>query len=150
MSLNHNYIACARNACAAVITVHPGEEDRLRRSGETFYCPAGHSNFFPVGKTDEQKTIEKLERELERERGWHEDTVERQQHALGVVSQMRGGTQVCPMGCGWRTNRRLAWHPEPSDVARFYDRVYADLREHMVRDHNATVAPVALLEEVTS
>ena len=42
----------------------PAERIRkLRQSHATFYCPNGHSQYFP-GKTAEEKRIEQLEREV--------------------------------------------------------------------------------------
>lgn len=54
-------LACAAPGCPAVIVLHRDQEQRLRRTGESFYCPAGHSQHF-TGKTAEQREIERLQK----------------------------------------------------------------------------------------
>jgi len=38
---------CAQSGCSATITLQHDHERRLRETHETFYCVAGHPNFFP-------------------------------------------------------------------------------------------------------
>jgi hypothetical protein len=38
--LTHNTLTCCHEGCYAVITLHPDDEQRLRRTHEWFYCPA--------------------------------------------------------------------------------------------------------------
>jgi hypothetical protein len=143
--LTHNRLSCAREGCYAVITLHPDDEQRLRQTHETFYCPAGHRNYFP-GKTDQEKRIEQLERTLASIREDRAEWI----HELGTeqdrVRFLVRGSQVCPLGCGWHSTRRLPWTATPRELGRFLERAGNDLADHLVREHNATRAPVALLK----
>ena len=128
----HQTINCARKGCYAIVTLHPDDEARLRRTHEEFFCPAGHSNYFP-GKTEEEKTIERLERRVEDSEEWAQCEHDRAERHRTLAEAM----QVCPLGCGWKGRRRLPWDAQKPDVARFTDRVYADLREHLRAAHGA-------------
>lgn len=119
---------------------------RLRKQDhETFYCPNGHPRYYPEKNDDEQK-IEQLEKQVARfEKFWDQET-ERCHEWMNRYELMRGGAMVCPLGCGWKTSRRTSgWPPDPSGIARFFDRVWGDLRQHLIHEHNATMQPVALL-----
>lgn len=133
--LNHVHIACATPKCHATITVHVQEEERLRRTGETFYCPAGHSNFFPRGKSKKDERIEQLERQLSSARidaaSWR-DTSTRYREAL------LHDAQTCPFeSCGWRGTRRLPWFASDEDLTRFFARVWQDLADHLSFQHGS-------------
>ena len=132
----HVEISCASKGCFAIITMHPDDEARLRRSHETFYCPAGHSNYYP-GKTPEQK-----EREGERWRERWEETMEAGQ-------LLATGVRTCPLGCGWTATRksRGLWQGDQEAVSRYIDRAGRDLAEHLLTEHNATRKPIALIAE---
>lgn len=131
MSLGHVTINCAREKCYAVITVHEQEEDRLRKTGETFFCPAGHSNYFP-------KTPSAEEREL---RG-----------VRSKLSQMRNvawaffvGVKTCPLGCGYQSRRFIQGDIDQwrgYDVHRYLDRVGGDMAQHLQREHGAQLKVV--------
>lgn len=56
--------ACCVKGCGEIIVTHTDIEKRRQRTGETFYCPAGHGQSYIVGKTKEQKRIEQLERSI--------------------------------------------------------------------------------------
>lgn len=60
---NH-YTDCCYEGCYATICLSPKNYERLRRTGEWFYCPAGHQQHF-TGKTDEQKQIDRLQSRLD-------------------------------------------------------------------------------------
>lgn len=63
-----------------------------RRDHKTFYCPLGHSNFFP-GKSEEDKLREQLTaaRELaEREARRRRETADRAEHLLRSRDAYRG------------------------------------------------------------
>lgn len=144
--MRHVHIDCAREGCYAVITVHPQEERRLRQTHERFYCPAGHSNYFP-GKTEEEKTIERLRDRV------NELTTEVWQRVSpwrSAVMELREGVRVCPMGCGYVSRRRLTgWPPDEGDVGRYLDRVWFDLREHMQLEHGAQTSTIKQIPAVT-
>lgn len=127
--LTHTKISCCAKGCYAVITLHPDDERQLRRTHETFYCPAGHGQSF-TGKTEEEKRADKWERIA---RDWQDQATER----IETVQALRDGLRVCPFGCGWHSNRRLPWRPDESDIARFFDRVWFDMAEHLQRHHGA-------------
>lgn len=141
--LTHRHVTCAEQGCFAVITLHPDDERRLRRTHETFFCPAGHRNFFP-GKTEEEKHAERLERRLEALGDRLDDVVSQRER---LRDALRHGAQVCPLGCGWKGARRLPYRADDHELARFFDRAHRDLADHLLEDHNATRRPVALIAE---
>lgn len=132
----HVEINCATQGCYAIITLHPADAARLRRTHETFYCPAGHHNYF-AGKTDDEKRLERLRDSLDRAN-------ERSYQRTLLVRHFVNAIQVCPFGCGWVGSRRLSEWNEAS-AGRFLDRVGHDLSDHLQHDHNATRKPIALL-----
>lgn len=94
------------------------EADRRRDHG-TFYCPAGHRNFYG-GKSKEEKLSEELSRErqrkaeLEDEAKWQREARERAERrasaARGQVTRLknRASAGVCP--CCNRSFAALARH----------------------------------------
>jgi hypothetical protein len=146
----HVEISCASEGCFAIITLHPEDQARLRRSHERFYCPAGHANLYP-GRTLEQKEREELERRLmyaERHVGeWRH----RWEEMMEAGTLLVAGVRTCPLGCGWTAARkpRGLWQGDQEAVSRYMDRAGRDLAEHLMTDHNATRKPIALLPERT-
>lgn len=57
-------LACPTSGCGT-FWLDDDLERQLRRNHKTYYCPAGHPQYFP-GKTDEEERIEELEAALER------------------------------------------------------------------------------------
>lgn len=151
--LSHRTLTCCHEGCLAVITLHPDDEAKLRRTHEWFYCPAGHSQRF-TGKTEEQKKIDELERQLANLREAFEGVANDRGDLTELAHTLKHALQTCPLGCGWSGNRRLSpWdaiqrfrNSDPSAIGRFLDRAGTDMVEHLVADHNATRQPVALLE----
>lgn len=138
MTLDHAHVECAQTGCFAVITLHPQEEARLRSTHEVFYCPAGHQNFYP-GKTTQEKEIERLEQiaiRLRRDvKGW----IDRDWESQKVRGLLARGLLTCPLGCGWKSSRRLLWRADRADARRFMDRAGSDLVEHLAAAHGAKV-----------
>lgn len=148
---SHIQINCASEGCYAIITMHPADEERLRRTHESFYCPAGHGNHFP-GKTVEQKEREELKRraaQLDRLLDGAHDRMHRMHEGAVFLAN---ATRACPLGCGWSTSRRPTglWDGDEEAIGRYLDRIGGDLAEHLLREHNATRQPVALLPERAS
>jgi hypothetical protein len=54
-------IACYKPGCYAKINLSPKDYQQLKRTGEFFWCPAGHRQHF-TGKTEDQKEIDWLKR----------------------------------------------------------------------------------------
>jgi hypothetical protein len=142
----HVTINCATEGCYAIITLHPDDERRLRRTHEPFYCPAGHGNHF-AGKAQSEKERDELRQRIDLLKRCLEEWRERWEGERKTSVLLTHGVQVCPLGCGWVARRRLPWRPEEREVARFLDRVWLDLTEHLLREHNATRKPIALLAE---
>lgn len=113
-------IACAERGCQATIHLHRDIERRVRKSHETFYCPAGHSNYFP-GKTDEEKRVARLEGTVARFQ-------EIFQGALEDRDDWKLRAKCCPFGCGFRVLRKST--PESID---------ASLMFHLIEEHGATM-----------
>lgn len=115
--------ACATRGCQATIHLHHDVEARLRRTHETFYCPAGHHNYF-AGKTDAEKKIAQLEQRAQRFRELWEDACEDR-------DDWKLQAKACPLGCGYRVLRKS----KPENIA-------ATLAFHLIEEHGATM-PVA-------
>lgn len=143
---DHVEITCC--SCGAPIMLHRSHEVRLRASHETFYCPAGHANYFP-GKTKAEKELDQLRKEVRYAEKHRAEWMERWEEEYETRKTLTTAVQVCPLGCGHVGNRRLPWNPGDEDVHRFLDRVGSDLTEHLTRAHNATVNTQRLLTERT-
>lgn len=69
---DHAEYACPTQGCHAIVCLLPELEERLRKTHETFYCPAGHTMSF-TGRTPDQKKIDQLEAQVEKWRAnWRE------------------------------------------------------------------------------
>ena len=144
---DHVKITCCN--CGAPIMLHASHEEKLRASHDSFYCPAGHSNYFP-GKTKVEKERDDLKRQLARSEQMLDDWRDRWESVYSTRSTLATAVQVCPLGCGHVGRRRLPWQPNNEDVHRFLDRVGSDLTAHLTTAHNATVKAQRLLTERTS
>lgn len=134
-ALHHVTHSCATPGCFAIITMHPAEEVRLRRSHETFYCPAGHSNYF-AGKTEHEKRIAQLERQLERHR---REDLESSVKQRRIAERLLNAYKHCPFDCGWSSRRRPDWNRTESGYAALAQRIRQDLVDHLVEAHGAEV-----------
>jgi hypothetical protein len=124
-------IPCARKGCYATIALDPKTYQQLKRTGETFYCPAGHSNYYP-GKTKEQKEIDSLNREVN-QLGREFDIIYDQRELLIAL------TRRCPI-CAATPGRHVRIYREnwrfQDDVANVRDW----MAEHLREEHGAEVA----------
>ena len=59
MKVKLHQITCANKSCRVSFWITDDHYDRLRECHNTFYCPNGHSLYYP-GKTKEEKRIEHL------------------------------------------------------------------------------------------
>lgn len=55
--------ACATEGCAAKCCLDDKHEERARRTHETFYCAAGHANYF-AGGSKSDKLVKELRAEV--------------------------------------------------------------------------------------
>jgi hypothetical protein len=112
--------ACANQGCQATIHLHHDIEAKLRRTHETFYCPAGHHNYFP-GKTDAEKKLADAERRAARFLElWHDAVDDREDWKLRA--------RTCPFGCGFRVLRK-----------RIPENIEAALAFHLIEEHGAAM-----------
>lgn len=126
MSLEHVNVSCPSGGCFAIVTLHPDDEERLRRTHESFYCPAGHSMSFQ-GKTADEKRIAELERVVRNNS--HRSS---QQHE--IRERLVDSLKDCPLGCGWRA-RRHTQDQTPWGYAAMVQRVRGDIVEHLCSEH---------------
>ena len=144
--LGHRTISCYREKCYAVITLHPDDYERLRRTHESFYCPAGHAQHF-TGKTEEQKKIENLECQLRR--AWERVSEGNEDYRM-LRDALTHDAQTCPFpSCTWRGARRLPWLSGEDTLTRFFARVWSDMAEHLEHAHAARVRPQAQIPSKT-
>jgi len=104
--------------CGAEFGVEARRLEELRETGETFYCPNGHSRRYTVGPTKDQKRIAELERSLRSawERAGHWQQAHRE-----AVSMFRR----CPLCL------------EVVTRARDEERIAARIAEHLIAEHGA-------------
>lgn len=114
----HREFACATEGCGHIICLTAQHEQRLRRTHETFVCPAGHRQGF-YDESDDEKTIRLLRRQLNqawaRVSGWQ-----------AQARYMRDELRFCPLDCGFRVKR--VWTP---------DSIRARMATHLVDVHGA-------------
>lgn len=136
MFLTLGTFTCANCGLAFGLTAE--FEAKRRKDKQSFYCPNGHSQYFP-GETDEQKQIRQLREQLaakERDRAaaesgrqvWRqraESTERRLRGTKAVVTRMRkrAAAGVCPVeGCKRHfanLQRHIATkHPERAHKSR--------------------------------
>lgn len=128
MSAHINCAECGIDFCMP--TAH---HQRLRESHETFYCPNGHRNHYP-GKTDKEKRIETLERQLK----WARDDDRRHYEAFkDRTHQFAEALRECPAGCGWRSPCHIRHHYN-FDFG-FEERVRESVALHLSEVHGAEV-----------
>lgn len=117
MSICRTY-ACCWKGCQAVIHLHHDTEQKLRKSHEDFYCPAGHAQAF-VGATKEEEKIAQLERSVDRwQELWGEMADSRDEWKLAV--------KQCPFECGFRVVRKSK-----------LENVRFALANHLIEEHGA-------------
>lgn len=122
--------ACASQGCGHTIHLHHDLEERLRRTQETFYCPAGHSNYFPAKKDDTAARLARAERQRDE---WRERWQEQYERA----DEWRLHAKRCSFGCGFYSRKRIP------------DAITADLVLHMVEEHGARM-PEPIEQEVVA
>jgi len=115
-------IGCAQ--CGVVFSMPEQLEEKRRADHGEFYCPNGHSNYFP-GKTKQEKEIERLERAAHDWREWAG------QHAAERDAWTRA-LRHCPI-C-----ERLV------SKARTPERAAERLRFHLVEGHGARPLRLAI------
>lgn len=118
----HNEFACPTKGCGHIVCLTETLEERLRRTHETFYCPAGHRMSF-TGQTDAERTIAKLRESLRT--AWRtagDRALER--------NEARERLKLCPLRCGFQSRKRT-----PGTIHR-------DILWHLVGEHGARL-PVA-------
>lgn len=121
----------------------PLMQKRREDHGE-FYCPNGHSNYFP-GKTAKEKRIEELERQVAQSHRMYDAVHDDWRHAYGVGEDLIVALKECPIpGCGWRSRKRIT--RTGAELGRGIERVRHDLVEHFIRDHAGRAIDAKLLE----
>lgn len=110
--------ACPTRGCGHVVHLHHDVEQRLRRTHESFYCPAGHALSFK-GATNDEKRIRFLEQTIERWRDRWEEQAE-------AADEWKLQARTCPFGCGYRVLRK-----------RLPEAITAALVLHLVEEHGA-------------
>jgi hypothetical protein len=123
-------VSCAQRGCYATINLSPKGYGRLKRTGERFFCPAGHSNYF-AGKTDEQKEIDRLTRDLDHT----ERDLTRAENQRDTAIEL---VRRCPI-CLKTPGRHIQVHRNPwryeDDLANVRDW----MAEHVRTEHMAEV-----------
>jgi hypothetical protein len=88
--------SCECAACGTVFGMNPHLERQLRQSHATFYCPAGHSNYFP-GESEAERVKRLLkEEEARHARTLARENTERMEKEKLARKLKRVGRGVCP------------------------------------------------------
>jgi hypothetical protein len=102
-------------SCGTVIAMVDEMFDRRQKTGETFYCPNGHSQHFIVGETKADRFKRLMENERARADMWRDqaEAAERSKRAVrGHLTRIRRriANGVCP--CCTRTFQNVERHME--------------------------------------
>jgi hypothetical protein len=120
-------INCAN--CGITFDLPDHFEEKRRNDHATFYCPNGHSQYFP-GKTKEQKRIEELEQQLARTRERESRTFH---ELLSEREEWKHLAKTCPI-CGEEIAGRL----------RVRENIVQRLADHLRFEHGAVARRRAL------
>ena len=115
-------IACA--ACSMDIYLSPAYVQQRRDDHQTFFCPAGHSNYFP-----EQSSEEKLRDRLARETHGREQAEARARHNADRAERS-ARSAAAYKGQATKLKRRVS-----RGVCPCCNRTFADLAQHMAGQH---------------
>jgi hypothetical protein len=105
------HIECYRQGCGHLICMSQATNARLRRTHETFYCPAGHGQAYH-GQTEQEKELEDLRRRASRHQEQTRDWVRYVHKLQDEGTRLRRVTRTCPL-CDEvmpRTRARLYRH----------------------------------------
>lgn len=111
-------VSCCR--CNEVFGLDDATYSTLKKSAQSFHCPWGHSQHFPLGKSEAEKLREQLDAErrsrqrAEQRIAQAQDDAEHQRrrangykgHAARIAKRAKAG--ICP--CCNRTFQQLARH----------------------------------------
>ena len=109
-------VTCTCSECGIEFAMPEHFSDARHRDHQTFYCPNGHSQYFP-GKTREQRRIDDLERRLAQQQQQHDAEIRSRKCAERKVrkltkekehAQARAAAGTCP--CCRRNFKRLRRH----------------------------------------
>lgn len=130
-------VSCCYEGCYATINLAPKDYGRLKRTGEWFYCPAGHQQHF-TGKTEDQKEIDRLKREIN---DWSRESTGLRRALTGAEAQRDTAIALlrrCPV-CAATPGRHVMVKRDPAH----YEDDLANLRdwmaEHVRSEHIAQV-----------
>jgi hypothetical protein len=128
-------IACYKPGCYAKINLSPKDYAQLKRTGEDFWCPAGHRQHF-TGKTEDQKEIDWLRRkvrnlEAEVDEIWA-DQCEAQRQRDTAVDLIRR----CPI-CAATPGRHVRIYRVPGRFEDDLANVRDWMAEHIRTEHGA-------------
>jgi hypothetical protein len=110
------------HTCGVVFGLTDSVDAARREDHKTFYCPNGHSQYFP-GKTEEEKLIEELRATLARERRQHSDYFH---ELIEDRDAERTLARTCPL-CGER----------PAAKVRIHENVTLRMADHLRDEHGA-------------
>lgn len=109
--------------CGMLYGITRDFEKRCRQDGATFYCPAGHSQWFSSNDLDKaKKKIAKLEQELK----WESDMRARTQQRAASAERSLSATK----GVVTKLKKRTA-----EGLCPVCDKTFAVLKKHMAAKH---------------
>lgn len=140
MNVELSRVVCPYNSCGGLFWLPEPTLQKIIDSAGEIQCPTCGRTIVWGRKTKYQEQAERLKAQLEEAQRSARNVVanvERSRdRAAGERNHLLWTLRTCPL-CKRKSRKRIP------------DHVIEDLRDHLVRDHNATIAPVALLPEKT-
>lgn len=110
----------------------------MKQTHYTFYCPAGHKNFYPVGESETDKLRRERDR-LKQEQAWYADRL-RDEQANRQLAERR---TAAAKGQVTKLKKRAA-----AGVCPCCNRTFTDLARHMAGQHPGFVSEPDASEHV--
>lgn len=114
--------------CGVTFAIPEKMEKRLRNNHETFYCPSGHTNYFP-SKSEAEKIKEQAEREKRNLEAQLKNAQESKEYWNRQYKSMRQDAIVLK-GQKTKLVNRIK-----NGVCPCCNRTFKDLAEHMKKQH---------------
>lgn len=121
-------IACCR--CRMDFWVTDAFNATLRQTEQTFFCPAGHPQHFPLGESETDKLRRERDR-LKQDQAWYEDRLRAEKASRELADRRAAAAR----GQVTKLKKRAA-----AGVCPCCNRTFTDLHRHMNTKHPGFIA----------
>jgi hypothetical protein len=133
--------------CGEPMWLERATYDTLKRSGRTFYCPHGHEQCYPLGKTAEQKLKEQLDEERRARQRAEQRVAEKADEARTAwntaTEQREIAQQERRRANGYKGHAAKITKRAKAGVCPCCTRSFDNLRRHMQTQHPTFTPEVA-------